>query len=50
MINIFFSCFAIAYFLFLIGNVTKFSKKNNSKSICEEIIFGLIIVFVFGNK
>ena len=44
MINIFFSCFAIAYFLFLIGNVSKFSKKNNSKSICEEIIYGLIIV------
>jgi hypothetical protein len=44
MIDIFFSCFTIIYFLFLISNISKFSTKNVSRSTCEEIIYGLIIV------
>lgn len=44
MINIFFSCFAITYFLFLISSISKFTKKSLIRSACEEIMFGLIIV------
>ena len=44
MINVFLSCFVITYFLTLVSGSLKISLKKNSTCVCEEIVFGLIII------